>query len=815
LSGTPIKDKVYDVAYILNLLLPDDKQLPIGKAFMEKYIDPETNLFKKESIQELRDYFVGRISFFRANFESITQINMGEQLGDLQHLKIYPSYMSEHQTGAYQKALEADTKRTVNDGNKKRQGGVGIFSNCRQASLCVDMQGNWGTKINIGPIMEEIKKKNEFEKLKVIEKYSTKYAQILRDVLNNPKQNIFVYNTFVKGSGINVFKLFMEEFGYRRSEGNESTPGRRFAVITNELSNPLKTMRILKLFNSDKNVNGEYIQVIIGSKVANEGLTLKNVRQAHIVAPFWNFTDIEQAIARTIRLNSHQALIDAGQPANISIYMHAAAPHQGANLDVDDDDWNLSDLDDLMSEDESDKDDVLSSSSESDEEENVEHPLEHVRSPIEVDLKHVGEELRNNLHSIDLYMYYKSEQKDLQNRQVERQMKEMAFDCLLNKENNAIKGGKDGSRECDYTSCVLQCNNQSKLNSNVKIEFDSYNILYDKEYKSSIITCLSNYFLEKNTATLEDLMAFCKNKYSEMQFKYTIADMIVNVTPIKDRFGIQHFIQYNNENDIHLVYTFNSTDNFYENNYWMQIQDNSIQQFLIKLSTNKDLVIINKIIETDDEAKKWKLVKQLSSTNFDELLKMVVTSTNTTPLKTWILKKFDSLIITDPATNNVYITKNTFSPWKYDAKEKKWSVITITSSPDDINTMNQLLADKFSKDALKYYAIYNDNLNTLLLRSTKDLSIMRKGKGKDCISFNVLELLKNVILVGDIIISGDSKPDKKIIQKVNLEFTKEEIESWSPEKLQTVYNVLTMNKEEICQILRDWFEKKGKIQITF
>jgi len=300
-----------------------------------------------------------------------------------------------------------------------------------------------------------------------------------------------------------------------------------------------------------------------------------------------------------------------------------------------------------------------------------------------------------------------------------------------------------------------------------------------------------------------------------MQFKYTIADMIVNVTPIKDRFGIQHFIQYNNENDIHLVYTFNSADNFYENNYWMQIQDNSIQQFLNKLSANKDLVIINKIIETDDETKKWKYIKQLSSTNFDELLKTVVTSTNTTPLKTWILKKFDSLIITDPTTKNVYITKNTFSPWKYDAKEKKWSVITVTTSSDDINTMNQLLADKFSKDVLKYYAIYNDNLNTLLLRSTKDLTIMRKGKGKDCISFNLLELLKNVILIGDIMIPGDFKPDKKIQQKVSTEFTKEEMASWPPEKLQTVYNVLTMNKEEICQILREWFEKKGKLQITF
>lgn len=413
-------------------------------------------------------------------------------------------------------------------------------------------------------------------------------------------------------------------------------------------------------------------------------------------------------------------------------------------------------------------------------------------------------------------MYYTSEQKDIQNKQVERQMKEMAVDCLLNIDNNLVKGGEDGSRECDYTTCVLKCNNQSKLNPDIKIEFDSYDILYDKEYKSGITTCLNNWFLSKTSATIPELKKFCGNKYSDMQFKYTITDMIINAIPIKDKFGIQHFIQYMNDDDIHLVYTFNSSDGFYENNYWMQIQDNSIQQFLNKLSASKDTTIINKIIETQDEAKKWKLIKQLSLVNFDELLKTAVTSTNDTPLKKWVLHKFEPLIVKDASTGNIYITRNTFNPWKYDASTKKWSIVTITTGSDDINAMNQLLKDKFSPPGtLQYYAIYNDNLNTLTLRSTKDLTIMRKGKGKDCVSFNLLELLKDVILPGKIVIPGDLKPDKKIEQKVNIDFTKTEIDGWTPQELQTVYNVLSMNKDEICYILKDWFVKNNKIQVVF
>lgn len=824
LSGTPIKDKVYDIAYLMNLLLPSDKQLPTGKAFLDKYIDPETNLFKPESIDELRSYFIGRISFYRANFKSIAQINIGEHIGKLQYLHIEPSYMSEYQTSVYSKALEMDTKLGKNKTGHKGGGGS-LFSNSRQASLCVDNQGNWGTQLNIDSIIDEMKKKkNNYEKIKIIEKYSTKYANILHTVLNNHGQNIFIYNTFVKGSGIHVLKKFLEEFGYKRSEGNESKPGLRFAVITNELSNPIKTMRILKLFNSDKNVNGEYIQIIIGSKVANEGLTLKNVRQAHIVAPFWNFTDIEQAIARTIRLNSHKALLDTNQLANVAIYMHASIPNKNNEIEVDnDDDWDLSELqDDLESDDESDKDDILSEDSDIEDElgelkneTGSFNQLEHTES-LQVGLENIGKELQENLYSIDLYMYYISEQKDIQNKKVERQMKEMSVDCLLNIDNNMIQGGEDGSRECDYTTCVLKCNNQSKLSSDIKIEFDSYDILYDKEYKTGVIKCLNKWFLTHNKATISDLTNVCGNKYTDMQFKYTISDMVINATPIKDRFGVQHFIQYNDENDIRRIYTFNSSDNFYENNYWMQVQDNSIQHFLNKLEYSKDLAIINKIIETDDDTKKWKYIKQLSSTNFDELIKTAVISKNDTPLKKWILSKFNSLIVKDEKTGNIYITKNTFNPWKYDAASQKWSVIGITS-PDDINTMNQLLKDKFGTKGheLQYYAIYNDNLNTLTLRSIKDLAIMRKGKGKDCVSFNLLELLKDVILPGKIYISGKTKPDKKIEQKVNMEFTKKEFDSWTPEQLQTVYNVLTMNKDEICQILKEWFQKNDKMQVIF
>ena len=73
-------------------------------------------------------------------------------------------------------------------------------------------------------------------------------------------------------------------------------------------------------FNSSKNINGEYIGVVVGSSVAGEGITLKHVQQCHIGSPYWNNLVTEQAIARTIRLGFHEGIDNA----EIKVFRHCA-----------------------------------------------------------------------------------------------------------------------------------------------------------------------------------------------------------------------------------------------------------------------------------------------------------------------------------------------------------------------------------------------------------------------------------------------------------------------------------------------------------
>ena len=57
--------------------------------------------------------------------------------------------------------------------------------------------------------------------------------------------------------------------------------------------------------NLEENKYGDLISILLISKSGTEGLDLKNVRSIHIMEPYWNFSLIQQIIARGVRYKSH------------------------------------------------------------------------------------------------------------------------------------------------------------------------------------------------------------------------------------------------------------------------------------------------------------------------------------------------------------------------------------------------------------------------------------------------------------------------------------------------------------------------------
>lgn len=88
-----------------------------------------------------------------------------------------------------------------------------------------------------------------------------------------------------------------------------------------EMMGTSKIDNLLSVINSSSNKNGEEIKIIIMSPIASEGLTFKNVREMHILEPWFHMNTTEQAIGRTIRHCSHSGL--PIEERNVSIYLHA------------------------------------------------------------------------------------------------------------------------------------------------------------------------------------------------------------------------------------------------------------------------------------------------------------------------------------------------------------------------------------------------------------------------------------------------------------------------------------------------------------
>jgi hypothetical protein len=90
-----------------------------------------------------------------------------------------------------------------------------------------------------------------------------------------------------------------------------------FITITGKSSDdsieniPEEKMGIIKnIFNNINNKHGKNIKFVLGSKVMNEGVSLRNVGEVHILDVYFNLGKVDQAVGRAIRFCSHYQLMN-------------------------------------------------------------------------------------------------------------------------------------------------------------------------------------------------------------------------------------------------------------------------------------------------------------------------------------------------------------------------------------------------------------------------------------------------------------------------------------------------------------------------
>lgn len=217
---------------------------------------------------------------------------------------------------------------------------------------------------------------------------------------------------------------------------------------------------------------------------------------------------------------------------------------------------------------------------------------------------------------IDKEKYVLSEEKDRSNKEVERLLKRISFDCVIHKErnNSYYQRFTDYSAECDYKECALQCmivpseneNQLSKVTYNINIKnFEEYAINY---VKNGIRDLFEMYFIWK----LDDIIDRIKNLDQTISLEViyiSLDDIVNNKTIMLDKYGREGTIIIKGE-----YYIFNPTNIDIDSSIYSKIFDFSIS------TNNIPLVSYLDTLKIKSPQKKEKIVKVAEKLTKEDLL---------------------------------------------------------------------------------------------------------------------------------------------------------------------------------------------------
>jgi superfamily II DNA or RNA helicase len=165
---------------------------------------------------------------------------------------------------------------------------------------------------------DDFYKGKKSELLKAMYTYSPKFVRIIFNILNT-KGTILIYSNYVEMEGLQLFKVYLSFFGFVNIDDDKefdknkldydkkSKDELRYCEFHGGIEKD--TRRINKeIFNKSENKYAKYCKIIMISPAGAEGINLNNVRQVHIMEPYWNEVRIEQVIGRALRFCQHKDL---------------------------------------------------------------------------------------------------------------------------------------------------------------------------------------------------------------------------------------------------------------------------------------------------------------------------------------------------------------------------------------------------------------------------------------------------------------------------------------------------------------------------
>lgn len=368
LTATPLRDNPKDIFELSNLLNTNNPklQLPIRDLLMREKILIERkpseyinqNIFKEGIIhitdqgkERLQKSMVGKVSFLLANTVTNPSTKMqGTPLisNRIGTTNVVYCYMSQYQYQVYKKAVQIDTNTKIGDGNiqnynlidsidaieaeedildnvEQNRKSSAVYKNVRDASTMVYPDYTFG-KDGFIKVFKKMSGKyqllDQYANLLKgdLQKYSSKLYNLLQNVNKSPG-NVFIFSNYVSWGGTSLIKQLFLYNGYTEYSSRSQNNFKSF-IVFDDNTKPETREKYRRILNSPENKRGELIKIIIGSPIISEGITLKNIRQVHIMEPSWNMSRINQIIGRAVRNYSHHDL--EPEERNVDIYKYVS-----------------------------------------------------------------------------------------------------------------------------------------------------------------------------------------------------------------------------------------------------------------------------------------------------------------------------------------------------------------------------------------------------------------------------------------------------------------------------------------------------------
>jgi hypothetical protein len=372
-----------------------------------------------------------------------------------------------------------------------------------------------------------------FLKKEYLKHFSIKFYKALRRLdklfIDKSDKNVgtaFVYSNLVNAGGIEIFAEILIMNGYleyqedkrnydikdntidyktgltftehkKKFKNVEFFPA-TFILITGGVDETgedvpeIKQKIIREVYNNVNNVDGKFIKLCLGSRVMNEGITLENVQEIHVLDVHYSLGKLDQVIGRGIRMCKHMNIInDNNRFPEVNVYRYVVAINDKTK------------------------------------------PL-------------TKEQKKMSPLSSDEILYQKAELKYLVIKDIEHALKEVAVDCPLLYNGNIFpeeiekykgcvyptlenikKGKKICPALCDFRECHYKCES-SKLNEKyfkdgsykLDIKDIDYNTFNDDLAKFEILSIknkIKDLYRFKHVYLYNEILNEIKNSYDDKQ----------------------------------------------------------------------------------------------------------------------------------------------------------------------------------------------------------------------------------------------------------------------------------------------------------